>query len=140
MIALGPGSWTTFTLLYLQKIWKLLNDHHAKTSENRWTGSVASHYRARYRALKGLLRVGIEQLTQWVSELTGVPVQAMVGPSKRRQTGKARSLLCFFERRELGMTLTALAHKLGISVPTASVAAQRREQIADREKLEISAS
>jgi putative transposase len=83
--------------------------------------------------------IGIEQLTQWVFELTGVPVQAMVGPSKRRQTGKARSLLCFLARRELGMSLTALAHRLGISVPTASVAAQRGEQIADREKVEISA-
>jgi putative transposase len=83
--------------------------------------------------------IGIEQLTQWVSESTGVPVQAMVGPSKRRQTGKARSLLCFLARRELGMSLTALARRLEISVPTASVAAQRGEQIADREKLEISA-
>jgi putative transposase len=82
--------------------------------------------------------IGFEQLTQWVSKLTGVPVRAMVGPSKRRQTGKARSLLCFWAGRELGMSLTALAHRLEISVPTASVAAQRGEQIVDREKLEIS--
>jgi chromosomal replication initiation ATPase DnaA len=85
---------------------------------------------------KGL---GFERLMQWVSELTGVQVQAMVGPSKRRQTGKARSLLCFWARTELGVSLTAVAHRLGISVPTASVAAQRGEQIADREKVETSA-
>jgi putative transposase len=87
-------------------------------------------------AVKG---IGFEQLTQWMSELTGVPVQAMVGPSKRRQTGKARSILCFWARRELGTSLTALANRLGISVPTASVATQRGEQIVDREKLKISA-
>jgi putative transposase len=82
--------------------------------------------------------IGFEQLTQWVSELTGVAVQAMVGPSKKRQTSKARSLLCFWAGRELGMSLTALADRLGISVPTASVAAQRGEQIVDREQLDIS--
>jgi hypothetical protein len=86
-------------------------------------------------AAKGL---GFEQLMQWVSELTGVHVQAMVGPSKRRQIGKASSLLCFSAGRQLGMSLTAVAHRLAISVPTASVAAQRGEQIVNLEKLEIS--
>jgi hypothetical protein len=74
----------------------------------------------------------------WLSELTGVPVQAMVGPSKRRQIGKVRRLLCFWAGREVGMTLTALAHRLRISVPTASVVAQMGEQIVDYEKLKIS--
>jgi hypothetical protein len=36
------------------------------------------------------------------------------------------------------MTLTAVAHRLGISVPTASVAAQRGEQIVAQEELETS--
>ena len=83
--------------------------------------------------------IGFEQLALWASQLTWVPVQATAGPSKRRQTSKARSLICFWAGSELGMSLTALAHRLGISVPSASLAAQIGEQIIDREKLEIRA-
>jgi hypothetical protein len=36
------------------------------------------------------------------------------------------------------MSPTDMAHGLGICVPTGNVAAQRGEQIVDREKLEIS--
>jgi len=82
--------------------------------------------------------VGIEQLMQWVSDLTAVPVKSMTGASKRPQTVKARALVCFWAGRELGMSMTDLAHRLGISVPTASVAFQRGERIVDREKLELS--
>ena len=82
--------------------------------------------------------IGLEQLMQRVSELTGIPLQAMTGSSKTRENVKARSLLCFWAVKELGMTLTVLANRLGISVPTVSVAVRRGEQMADREKLEIS--
>ena len=47
--------------------------------------------------------------------------------------------LCFLAVKEWGMVLTDLAVRLGISVPTVSVAVQRKRQIAEREKLEISA-
>jgi putative transposase len=82
--------------------------------------------------------VGLEQLMQWVSDLTAVPVKNMTGASKRPQTVKARALVCFWAGRELGMSMTDLAHRLGISVPTASVAFQRGERIVNREKLELS--
>ena len=81
--------------------------------------------------------VGFEQLVQWVSVLTAIPVQAMVGPSKERQSVRARSLLCFWAVKELGMSLTDLAGRLNISAPTVSVAVQRGMKIVDREKLEI---
>ena len=81
--------------------------------------------------------VGFEQLVQWVSVLTAIPVQAMVGPGKERQSVRARSLLCFWAVKELGMSLTELAGRLRISVPTVSVAVQRGMKIVDREKPEI---
>jgi putative transposase len=87
-------------------------------------------------AAKGL---GFEQLVHWVSGLTGIPRHAMSGPGKERQSVKARSLLCFWAVKELGISLTDLGGRLGISVPTVSVAVQRGEQIVEREKLDVSA-
>ncbi len=76
---------------------------------------------------------------QWVSALKAIPVQDMTGPDKTREKVNARRLLCFLAVKELGMALTDIAVRLGISVPTVSVAVQRGRQIAEREKLEISA-
>ena len=87
-------------------------------------------------AAKGL---GFEQLVEWVSGLTGISMDAMTGPGKERQNVRARSLLCFWAVKELGISLTDLARKLGISVPTVSAAVERGQQIVEREKLEISA-
>ena len=86
--------------------------------------------------VKGL---GFEQLVQWVSGLTGIPMHAMTGPGKERPSVRARSLLCFWAVKELGISLTDLARRLEISVPTVSAAVQRGEQIVEREKLVISA-
>lgn len=78
--------------------------------------------------------IGFEQLAQWVSDLTAIPVEAMAGSGKERQAVKARSILCFWAVNGLGMPLTDLAHRLGISLPTVSVAVKRGSEIVDREK------
>lgn len=83
--------------------------------------------------------IGYEQLAQWVSELTAIPLQAMAGAGKERQTVRARSILCYWAVRELGMSLTDLSNRLSIAAPTVSVAVQRGKKIADREKLGIEA-
>jgi putative transposase len=81
--------------------------------------------------------IGFEQLLEFVSDLTAIPVQDMAGPGKERQSVRARSLLCFWGVKELGISLTELAARLGISVPTVSVAVQRGMKIVGHEKLEI---
>ena len=79
--------------------------------------------------------IGIEQLMQGVSELTGVAVEAMFGAGKKRENVKARSLLCFWAVKELDVTLVDLARRLGVAVSTVSLAVQRGSQLVDREKL-----
>ncbi|MGD9332324.1 MAG: transposase, partial [Desulfobacterales bacterium] len=81
------------------------------------------------RAEEGLQRkyalaakgIGIGQLMQGVSELTGVSVAALAGPGKKRANVKARSLLCYWAVTELGMALSDLARMLGIAVSTVSL-------------------
>ncbi|MEN6441409.1 MAG: helix-turn-helix transcriptional regulator, partial [Syntrophobacter sp.] len=70
---------------------------------------------------------------------TGIPMHVIAGVGKERQSVRARSLLCFWGARELGLPLTDLAGRLGVSVPTVSVAVQRGAKIVDRESLKIAA-
>ena len=46
------------------------------------------------------------------------------------QTVKARSLLCFWANRELGMTTVAISHRLKLSQSAVSRASMRGEKIA----------
>ncbi|MDF1593667.1 MAG: transposase [Desulfobacterales bacterium] len=50
---------------------------------------------------------------------------------------KARSLLCFWASRELGMSMVELSKRLKISQPTASQSANRGEKIARENKLKL---
>jgi DNA-binding MarR family transcriptional regulator len=49
---------------------------------------------------------------------------------KQQKKLKAKSLLCFWAVRELGMSLTDLARHLGISIPGIGYAVERGEAIA----------
>ena len=83
--------------------------------------------------------IGIEQLMQGVSELTGVPVAALASAGKKRENVKARSLQCFWAVKALGMSLTDLARRPGVTASTVSVAVQRGAQLADGEKFKMTA-
>ena len=51
-------------------------------------------------------------------------------PSKQRHRVKARSLLCFWTVKELGMSSLSIAVRLGITQPAVSRLAQRGEKLA----------
>jgi putative transposase len=73
--------------------------------------------------------VGFQDIVSAVSELLSLPSETLIGPSKERNAVKARALLCHWAVRELGMTMTDVAHRLKIAVPTVSVAAKKGAQI-----------
>ena len=58
-------------------------------------------------------------------------------PSKVRQRVKARSLLCFWAVRELGLTMTDLAVRLDQTVAAVSIAVRRGEQLVHDEGLRL---
>jgi plasmid maintenance system antidote protein VapI len=55
----------------------------------------------------------------------------VLAPGKYAQSVKARSLLCYWATRELGMTTVDLARKLNLAQPTVSQAVIRGEKIAE---------
>ena len=59
----------------------------------------------------------------------------VLAPGKYAQSVKARSLLCYWATRELGMTTVDLAKRLNLAQPTVSQAVIRGQKIAEDQGL-----
>ena len=75
----------------------------------------------------------IEKVENRVIEIFGVDKDAIYSKGRRKIQVAARSLLCYWAVRELGLTATELAKRLGVTQPAVSYAVSRGERIA-REK------
>jgi len=75
----------------------------------------------------------IEKVENRVMEIFGVDKDAIYSKGRRKIQVAARSLLCYWAVRELGLTATELAKRLGVTQPAVSYAVSRGERIA-REK------
>ena len=73
---------------------------------------------------------GLDEILQLVACMYSMEANEITGKSKQPMRVQARSLICFWAVRKLGLTVTSVAHSLGISQPVASRAVQRGEQIA----------
>ena len=72
-----------------------------------------------------------------VAQLLGMEPPDVLARGKYRQTVKARSLVCYWCTRELGMTTVELAKKLKLSQPTVSESAMRGQKIVAEEGLSL---
>jgi REP element-mobilizing transposase RayT len=78
------------------------------------------------RALDGIT---LERVAAGVADLWNVDVAEVWAPGKQRRRVEARSVLCYWAVRELGFTMTALARRLGLSVPAVSKSVLRGERL-----------
>jgi len=72
-----------------------------------------------------------------VAELLGIDVVDVLSRGKAPQTVKARSLLCYWANRELGMTTVELSKQLRICQSAVSRASQRGERIANENNFRL---
>jgi putative transposase len=70
-----------------------------------------------------------------VSDLTGLKPEEVWAAGKYRRIVDARSLLCYWAVRELGVPMSSLARKLGISIPSVSDSVTRGKKIAETKGL-----
>ena len=75
----------------------------------------------------------IEKVAGKVASIFKIKPQDIYSPGKYRQLVKARSLFCYWSVRQLGISATDVAKKLGLSQPAVSISVKRGENIA-REK------
>jgi chromosomal replication initiation ATPase DnaA len=72
----------------------------------------------------------VETVEKRVMEIFGVEKDVIYSKGRRKIQVAARSLLCYWAVRELGLTATELAKRLGMTQPAVSYAVIRGEQIA----------
>ncbi len=72
-----------------------------------------------------------------VAEVMDISPAQVTAFGKSPQTVKARSLLCFWAHRRLGMSTVEIAKKLRISQPAVSRSSKRGEQIENEHRFEL---
>ena len=79
-----------------------------------------------------LKRLGydLDRIASRVAEIYKIEVKDIFLKGKHQRRVKPRSLFCYWAVRELGMSLTELARRLGISVPGVGYSVERGENIA----------
>jgi len=60
-----------------------------------------------------------------------------MGKNRRLQVVQARNLLCYWATKKLGMSMTELANRLGLTQPAISIAARRGEKIAKQNRYSL---
>ena len=76
-----------------------------------------------------------ERLVKRVAKLFEISPKELLSGGKHTKTVKARSVVCYWGNRELGMSTIELSKKMNISQPTASQSVVRGQKIAREEKL-----
>ena len=74
-------------------------------------------------------------LVSRVASLFRISPNEVIRPGRYPATVKARSVLCYWAARELGMSTLEISRRLGVSQPTASQSVQRSEKPVAQEKL-----
>ena len=72
----------------------------------------------------------IEKVENRVTEIFDVEKDVIYSKGRRKIQVAARSLLCYWAVRELGLTATELAKRLGVTQPAVSYAVSRGERFA----------
>ena len=72
----------------------------------------------------------LDMVASRVADLLQMECDKVWAPGKHRQVVEARSLLCFWAVRELGISMAFLSRKLNISIPAVSQSVIRGENIA----------
>jgi hypothetical protein len=90
-------------------------------------------FQNRYKSI--LCREAFERLTKRVAKLFEISPKELLSGGKHAKTVKARSVVCYWGDRELGISTIELSKKMNISQPTASRSVVRGQKIARAEKL-----
>jgi putative transposase len=100
--------------------------------DSDFVDSIISQSDEHYERSYTLRRQGynLDQIALRVSELLGMKPDEVFSKGRQERKVKARSLLCFWAARELGLPHTALAKKLEMSLANIGFSIERGESIA----------
>ena len=79
----------------------------------------------------------VNRLVEHVAELFGMRTSEVVRTGKVARTVAARSVLCYWANRELGMRVVELARRLTLAQPTVTQSVGRGEKIVSEKGMQI---
>jgi REP-associated tyrosine transposase len=100
--------------------------------DSDFVDSVISRSEEQFERRHKLKRQGYDlaRIVGGVAEVLGMDPDEVFSRGRQERKVKARSLLCFWAARELGVSHTALARKLGMSPAGVGFSVERGESIA----------
>ncbi|MBN1102817.1 MAG: hypothetical protein JXL84_05310 [Deltaproteobacteria bacterium] len=78
-----------------------------------------------------------EWLVGQIASLFRIPAEEITRQGRYPSTVEARSVLCYWGVRELGMSTVEMSRRLHISQPTASQSVKRGEKVVAEKKLQL---
>ncbi|MEA1947616.1 MAG: transposase, partial [Thermodesulfobacteriota bacterium] len=78
-----------------------------------------------------------EKVVDRVSELMGLERDEVLSPGKYKKVVEARSIVCYWAMREIGISQGVLAQKFSISQPAISMAVKRGEEVVNRNNFSL---
>jgi len=79
----------------------------------------------------------LEKLASHAAKLFGLKMEELLRPGRYEKVVAGRSLFCYWAVRDLGISATELAKRIGISQPAVSYSVQRGEKIARENALDL---
>jgi REP-associated tyrosine transposase len=100
--------------------------------ESDFVDDILSEANEKFERNYELKRLGydLDRIASRVAEIYKIEVNNILLKGKQQKRVKPRSLFCYWAVRELGISLTELARRLGISVPGVGYSVERGEIIA----------
>jgi hypothetical protein len=100
--------------------------------ESDFVESVLSEAAERFERRYEIKRRGynLDKVAERAAVACDVEIGDIFSRGKQKKKVKARSLFCYWASRELGISLSELARRLGISIPGAGYSVERGELIA----------
>ena len=124
------GGWAELTALRRGSDWVKSDERILGDSDfvNMVLRHADEHMENRYH----LKSEGFEfdDIAERVAQVMDLPLEIVWEKSRRPNVVQARSLLCYWASNELGMRMTEIAIRLGLSQPAVSIAARRGKKIA----------
>lgn len=126
-----PGGWTKVRKYGLKGQDHIKSDERI-LGESDFVTDILSKADEKFEHKYELKRLGydLDRIAARVAEIYGIEVNDIFLKGKQQKKVKARSLFCFWAVRELGISLTELARRLGISVAGVGYSVERGERIA----------
>jgi len=127
----SSGGWEGVKLLREEKVYQKNDERILGDGDfvGRVLASAEEAMEKRYALRSGGLN--LEGVAVRVSEVLGLKPEEIWAAGKYRRIVEARSLLCYWAVRELGVPMSSLARKLGISIPSVSDSVTRGQRIVE---------